>query len=449
MILLLLAACQRPAPPCPEPRTLGWEPVLTTEVRVDEASAEWGSDDGAVLDPVATAGCGAPPCLEVTGPGTAEAHVTLNRGTAHRLTGTLAATAPARVRVIQRTETGLAIDLALADFPAGGPFAVDLSFTVDSARTDSFVVVEPGEGSAILDDLSLVGETWGAVDDPPGAELLLGFLIHIEQDVTFDTAEDRWALRARVLTGLSGVLGAHGAKLGIQPDATFVQGARVWDPGWMGDRSVEGAGWSVHTHADDESDIGRAVRGAVDAFEGQHFSVTDLNGGFEAGDWADAAAAGMTSLTAYKDAASQAGLPLGYVQPWRPPDGSGDPEAFATHDPAGPLVYLPGSPVKEVDHPRYPEFVARVLSQALAHARPGYVNTWYFVLHVDRFGPDDPDGLAAYFEDGSFERDLAEYDRMLTEVTDPLVDDGVLRYATPTEMADAATAWEETCQVDG
>lgn len=421
---------------------LGWHPIVEEEVRLDAASASWEPVGPAVIAEV-TEDCDASACLGVTG-GAARTSAVLNRAVAHRLEASVWSGSGVRVSVVEEDVAGERVSVEAA----AGEAEIAAEFLTIKGG-DVQVVVEPiGEGEVVVRALELRGETWAAVDDAPVAPVQLGFLIHIEQDSSFVERSDRWSARARVIEGLSGTLAAHSARLGFQPHATFVRGAATWDDAWIPARTDDGVGWSVHIHGEDDGEsLEIAVREGRDALRDAGIQVDDINGGFRTAEWSLLRDVGYQSLSAYKDPADQGGLALEYAQPWRPPDGAGaeEPAAFATHDDAGPLVYRPGASVREADHPRVAEFASRVLSQTLAHTRTGFANTWYLVLHVDDFGPIDEDGRATYLSDGSLERDLAEWDRALADVIDPLASDGLVAYATPTQMAQAYLDWEQAC----
>ncbi len=454
LLLLALAACAGSdgSDPCfdfaPEP----WDPVLEPDVRADVTTRGWTSIGGATVDD--SADCDGSPCLSLTGDGAAALALKLNRGVPHTLSGTLVTDAAATVAVTHTSTDGPVRTLAEVTIPAGGDGAFSLPFVLETAGPDVTVTVTlDAPGTATLRDLLLVGERWAASADPPGGAVRLGVLVHVEDDPNFLVEADRWQLRATLLAGLSGTLAAHGARLGIQADATFIRGAALWDPDWIAARTAEGAGFSVHIHDEDSPNgVEPAIRDGRVALREAGVPTTDLNGGFGEAPWLDARLAGVTSLTAFKDPTTQLGLPHVQVQPWLVADGAGtaDPEAFLLHDPEGPLLYLPGHDVREVEHARFPETAAHTLSQVLAHARDGYVNAWYWVLHVDGFGPstDDPDALAAYLSGAGFAADLAAYDAFLTDTTDPLVASGSIVYDTPVGMATAWKDWNAACNTD-
>jgi hypothetical protein len=303
-------------------------------------------------------------------------------------------------------------------------------------------------GTLTLDGFQIVGERWAASTAPPTGMVRLGFLLHIEDDANFLDDEATWERRAVVVEGISAMLAAHGAQLDLQADASFVRGTTTWDPEWFAAREAEGTVWSVHIHDEEggEEDAEQAIRDGREALRDAGVSTSDLNGGFAIGLWSVAEDAGIRTLTAYKDPSTQLGLPHVQIQPWRPADGTttADPAAFMAHDPDGPLLYLPGYDTREADHTRFPTASAQVLSQVLAHARDGYVNTWYYVLHIDAFGPD-ASHFQAYLDSGGLTDDLANYDAFLTETVDPLVAGGSIIYDGPEGMFRAWEAFQETC----
>ncbi len=441
-VALLLAACagaEESPGVCADYVPEAWDPLLEDDPRVDEASAVWVTTGEGAIDAAATA-CAAPPCLGLAGPVSASTTFRVNRGIAHRLVGTLVSDVPVDLLVEQDTTQGTTRPLLRVTYPAGTT-ALAETFDLTVAGPDIRVAFTLATaGTATLDGFAVLGERWAATDAAPTGTVRLGVLVHLEDEPFFDVDAAAWERRARVIEGLSATLSGRGAALGIQADASFIRGAGVWDPAWVDARTAEGAGWSVHIH--DESDaaaVEQATRDGRVALREAGVTTTDLNGGFLTGDWSGAAAAGFTSLTAFKDPETQLGLPRVQLQPWLPADGAtaADPEAFLAHDPAGPLVYLPGHSLREADHARFPAAAANVMTQVLAHAHPDRVNTWYFVLHVDGFGAaaDDPAALDAYLAEGLAD-DLAAYDTFLAALA-PHVASGAVVFDTPGGMADA------------
>jgi hypothetical protein len=444
-----LGACADEPGACADFAPDPWDPATEPDVRLDEATAAFSVTGPGAVDPDG-ARCAEPPCFAFAGPVLAETSFTANRGLAYLLTGTLVSDVPGRVQIDQIASDGLV--RSLVDLPfAPGEVALAEAFTARANGDGETVltVVLDEAGTATLDGLAVTGERWTAVEATSAAPLQLGFLVHVEDDANFDVDEAIWRRRADVVAGLSATLAARGAKLGIQADASFLRGAAVWAPDWVEDRVAEGAGWSVHIH--DESDpalVEPAMRDGRLAHREVGVVTADLNGGFVTALWSEARSAGFASLSAYKNPETQGGLPRVQIQPWRPADGTGaaDPDAFLAHDPDGPLVYLPGHDVREVDHARAPAFMDAVVSQVRAHTRADHVNTWYFVFHVDGFGPsaDDDAAYDAYLADG-FAADLAPYGELL-DAWAPLVASGDLAYATTAEMTEAWLAWNAGCE---
>jgi len=157
-----------------------------------------------------------------------------------------------------------------------------------------------------------------------------------------------------------------------------------------------------------------------------------------------ASTAGLMINSDWKDAATQSTpkLLMG-IHPWRPAGGvnEGNVRAFAQHDPSGEIVFLPGGLFDPVAFANKRQIVAeegeegwlrvieRSLLDSVAAARPDRVNVFHFTLHPGEMVGDPADPYAAL-------------ERFFTVVVDPLVEAGVVQWATFGEMADAFTAWE-------
>lgn len=456
MILLLLAACTDkdadtgpPAlPACATPANLAFEVQTEEEERVTEADVSWSSPDGASFDAATETGCDTPPCLGFTGPGRVEFTTLLNRGVPYHLAGTLGGSGAVTLTVDQVLREGGRSPILETTLKPG---AVSVDFVVDTAGVSTLVGLEAAGAEAVtFDGLRLTGSQWALVDGEQPTPLALGFLIHIEESGAFQSDAANWSAHAAVIAGLSELLARHGARLTVQPDLSFVDGAVAFDPTWLSARAAEGVSWSAHLHDESEGTeaFERAARQAIRGFFDAGLVVDDLNGGFGLGPWSTLDSIGYRSLSAFKNPDTQLGLAQGFTTPWRPPDGStaADEAGFTTHDPDGPLVFLPGMGTREVDTSRFVSYATRVLSQVRVHTRPGFVNTWYFIDHIDAYGPPgDAAELQAWIDAGGLEEALAPYDTFLGEVTDPLVASGDLTYSTPTDMAFDFLDWERAC----
>lgn len=391
---------------------------MADETRLDEASARWVPNDA----------------------GNVEARFAYDRGETYHIVMQTGAADDVTVR--EHATTGSVETLATVSGPL-----IDLEVT--PARVGEYLSIELAEAATVV-SLSVTNSTWAAVAVDQAGPLQLGFLIHVESDPQFTAESDRWTRRARVLEALSAVWASHGAALTLQVDVSFVRGAVLWDEDWVAARSEEGASWSVHAHKDGEDleTLESAVRDARRGFAEAGVRVADINAGFSLAPWGTFEKAGYASLSAYKDEETQSDLPLAHVQPWRPADGAGspDPDAFQAHDPEGPLVFLPGASRRETDHSRFGEYASRVLSQVRSHARKDTVNVWYFVLHVDGFGPGGGRPETDDYLDGvAFAEDLAYYDAFFADGLDPLVASGEVVYSAPDGMREAFLRWESGC----
>ena len=157
-----------------------------------------------------------------------------------------------------------------------------------------------------------------------------------------------------------------------------------------------------------------------------------------------AACAGLDINSDWKNPATQSTpLELTGVQPWRPAGGTDgqDFTAFVQHDPQGNIIFLPEGQYERTDFASmrrsqspggdqaYFDFLAQSLRDSLAAAQAGQVNVFHFTIHPGEFRGDPAQPFAVI-------------ERFLSEVVDPLVASGQVRWATFSEMADAYRAWE-------
>lgn len=131
---------------------------------------------------------------------------------------------------------------------------------------------------------------------------------------------------------------------------------------------------------------------------------------------------------------------------WRPAGGptADNITAFAKHDPAGKIVYLPDGIFTRTDfnsmrrsefagsEAKYFDFLADSLRVSLKAARSDRVNVFHVTVHAGEFrgGPDA-------------EKPFGVIDRWLTDAVDPLVKADKVKWATFSEMADAFRSWEK------
>ena len=130
------------------------------------------------------------------------------------------------------------------------------------------------------------------------------------------------------------------------------------------------------------------------------------------------------------------------LHPWRPAAGptAGDVSAFARHNPQGAIIYLPqglhevgncsveGIEEASEDERRF-MLISAFLCHSLEQLDPDRVNVFHFTVHAGEYHGDPQDPFAVI-------------ERFLSEVVDPLVASGRVRWATFSEMADEYEAWE-------
>ncbi len=157
-----------------------------------------------------------------------------------------------------------------------------------------------------------------------------------------------------------------------------------------------------------------------------------------------AACAGLDVNSDWKNPRTQTtDLTLVGIHPWRPAGGTDgtDLTLFIRHDPSGAIVFLPeGQYDKDTfaatrrsedtgGDEAYFAYLASALMASLAVAQADRVNVFHFTVHPGEFRGDPAHPFAVI-------------ERFLSEVVDPLVESGLVRWATLSEMADAFIAWE-------
>jgi hypothetical protein len=152
-----------------------------------------------------------------------------------------------------------------------------------------------------------------------------------------------------------------------------------------------------------------------------------------------AACAGLDVNSDWKNPQTQTADPaLIGIHPWRPAGGVNgtDVSKFAQNDPNGKIIYLPDGIFERNDFnsmrradgtggdEAYFEFLKQSLQQSLAAAQSGKTNVFHITIHSGEFrgDPKNPFGVI---------------DKFLTEVVDPFVKQGKVKWATFSQMADA------------
>ncbi len=157
-----------------------------------------------------------------------------------------------------------------------------------------------------------------------------------------------------------------------------------------------------------------------------------------------AAGAGLSINSDWKNPNSQSTpVSLMGIHPWRPAGGTDgeDVAAFASHDPNGSIIFLPGGIVDPIAFANknlikeqeglegWLDVLEDALMASLAEARSDRVNVFHFTVHPAEF-VDDPHAPYELLAD------------FLDDVVDPLVATGRIQWATFSQMADAFERWE-------
>jgi len=156
-----------------------------------------------------------------------------------------------------------------------------------------------------------------------------------------------------------------------------------------------------------------------------------------------ASCAGLDVMSDWKNYKTQrTDLSLVGVHPWRPAGGPSefDLSKFATHDPNGKVIFLPEGNYSREDFASsrraaggdaaYFEYLKTELLRSLEVARADKVNVFHFTVHPGEFRGDPA-------------RPFGVIEDFLTNVVDPLIKAGKIRWATFSQMADEFIAWEK------
>jgi hypothetical protein len=325
----------------------------------------------------------------------------------------------------------------------------------------------------------------GGIDVPlePAAPLHFNVLIHIEDPQNLETDERYFQQQTAIFRELSRVLSEHGGFLTIQPEHDWVEAAEGgFDPGLLEELATDyDVQYSTHTHGPNcrdpegvlrsnsacrpdwptnlsDDDVLEYISGLKDLIEGASGrSVTDHNGNFDFEVGSRLSEIPMATWSGYKSHRDQRTYDQLIVNPWRPTDTDPltDVDGFLTHDPSSEIVYLPGwgqAVSRQLE--RIPVRLPAMMSQFIAHTTESRVNSFYVVTHVGHYTPANRGdsyidfnlrtGAVTFSEE--FERDLAYWDDMLTDVIDPLVEAGYVRWTPLADIGEMYREWESACQ---
>ena len=250
----------------------------------------------------------------------------------------------------------------------------------------------------------------------------------------------------------------HAGRMTIQAQSPFTTSAIKYGSTILSDLEDRGHEIGLHFHEQDhmgkdssalapekwcsvfKEEIGYIHQAGVD-HEVEYWSGGNLYPGL-----LDAATcAGLSVNSDWKNPATQSTDPaLIGTGPWRPAGGTNgtDTSKFAKHDPNGPVVFLPEGNFDKTDFASmrrsedaggdqaYFDYLKQSLLKSIETAQPGRVNVFHFTVHPGEFRGSPTDAFAVI-------------DRFLTDVVDPLVKEGKVKWATFSEMAAAFQSWEK------
>jgi hypothetical protein len=253
---------------------------------------------------------------------------------------------------------------------------------------------------------------------------------------------------------LVGIVEKHGGKMTIQSQTPFTRVLAESKPTFFADLAQKGHEIALHFHED--AHLGRKSEGLpVKSWTDAMISEIDWlkkagaprirywSGGNLYGHLLEAAnAAKLDVMGDYKNPKKQeTDLALLAVNPWRPVGEPTDLTAFARHDSKGKIVYLPdgifaGTNFKERKQSGDAAFLDCItdgLERSLNAARGDRVNVFHLTVHPSELRGSPRDS-----------QPFSILDQWLTQVIDPLVKDGRVRWATYSEMADSFARWEKS-----
>jgi hypothetical protein len=283
--------------------------------------------------------------------------------------------------------------------------------------------------------------------------LYFTIVVHIEpHDSYFE--EERFTLDAERLRQVADIVAAHGGRMTVQTQPPFLEIAETRGDTIHQDLAALGNEIALHFHENvyvgNQNSDSLPVQVYVDAMSQLRRQIAEVTG-IEAINWAGgntyihmweaANLAGFENNCNYKNRYTQSSAPgFAVVNPWRPAGAANEEERLA-HDPNGAIIYVPSgvfpthcTKLEAVPRPYGYfafDYVTKALRASLDAATPGMVNTFYVTFH-----PGD------FIDPSNDEQDYLVWDAWLTEIIDPLVAAGRLKWATISEMAAAFEIWE-------
>jgi acetyl esterase/lipase len=254
------------------------------------------------------------------------------------------------------------------------------------------------------------------------------------------------------------IVEGHGGRMTVQAQSPFTQVAIERGNTLL--RDLEAHGHEIALHFHEDAHLGRdPERLPVQAWcavmqeeisyiqrAGAQKKIRYWSGGnLYTGIVEAASCAGLDVMSDWKNPRTQrTDLSLVGVHPWRPAGGPSETDLskFATHDPNGQVIFLPegaydpekfknkNAIIARGGDQAWFEVIREALERSLESAKADRVNVFHFTVHPGEFrgDPTRPFGVIEDF---------------LTNVVDPLVKAGKVRWATFSQMADEFIAWEK------
>jgi len=326
------------------------------------------------------------------------------------------------------------------------------------------ISIPPTAGNGIRDP----GENWETCPfDWKENVLLIALQLHIEESTKvnrriylYDENREVFEKFANVLDNLARIFENHSAKISIQTEKNFAMADIKFGRHLLEELAERGHGVGVHSHLGHHwrnmqltTDAERIaynenVKRAVAMALGR--TPTNIGAGFDLENvgllGVGENGLGFTSLTSVEKPYFQATHTLSSrLHPTILPEVSmlnlATELEWLAHDPCGDIVYIPGKywlqgagdiHVARADtDPFIP--VTQSLQMALRDVDNRFINVWYFGSHLYQCVGEN---------DEQTEEALERYDNWLTNVVDPLVRSGRVRWMTFDEIAEIFLRWE-------
>lgn len=302
-------------------------------------------------------------------------------------------------------------------------------------------------------------------DDYP--VLLFGIGMHIEPQGTthqgytsgkgdFGKAE-YYDMQSKNIQTVVTMINSHGGKVTIQAQSPFTDEVIAKNDTIL--KELASAGNEIALHFHEDAHLGKnpeklpvkewcnVMKEEIDLVK-KASGVQGINywsGGNLYPDVFEAAScAGLSVNSDWKNPSTQSSdTTLIGIHPWRPAGGTNgsDFSLISRFDPTGSVVFLPEGMYQREDFAsmrrsensggdqEYFEFLKTSLFDSLNAAEDGKVNVFHFTIHPGEFR-------------GNPARSFEVIDDFLTNVVDPLVASGKIRWATFSEMAETYEEWE-------